>query len=139
MRVDVYSRAHAEALAPTHNTVVISISKPEPPARLKDGWEDVLRLEFHDVVSIPLGMQECEPFLDHHVEEIHDFVEENLDKDFMVHCDAGMSRSVAVGVFIQDVHGYTLHLHETHDDAAANSRVKRGLMRKFWSEQFASS
>ncbi len=138
MRADVYNRAHAEAVTPVHNTVVISISNPGLPARLKEGWESVLRLEFHDVVAIPLGMPECEPFLDHHVEEIHDFVEENLDKHFVVHCDAGMSRSVAVGVFLQDVHGYTLHLHETGNDAAANSRVKRGLMRKFWNKQFES-
>lgn len=139
MKADVYNRAHAEAVNPIPNTVVISISNPGLPARLKDGWEAVLRLEFHDVVTIPVGMPECVPFHDGHVVEIHDFVEENLDKDFMVHCDAGMSRSVAVGVFLQDVHGYTLHLHETNDDAAANSRVKRGLVRKFWSKQFASS
>lgn len=138
MRVDVYNRAHAEAVAPTPNTVVISISNPGLPARLKDGWESVLRLEFHDVVTRAEGMSQCEPFHDGHAVEIHDFVEENLDKNFMVHCDAGMSRSVAVGVFLQDVHGYTLHLHEAINDAAANSRIKRGLMRKFWDKQFES-
>ncbi|RLB62473.1 MAG: hypothetical protein DRH08_12410 [Deltaproteobacteria bacterium] len=139
MRVDVFNRGHAESAPPAPNTAVISISNPGLPATLKDGWEAVLRLEFHDVVRIPVGMPECEPFHDGHVVEIHDFVEENLDKDFLVHCDAGMSRSVAVGVFLQDVHGYTLHLHDAPDDSAANSRVKRGLVRKFWSKQFASS
>jgi predicted protein tyrosine phosphatase len=139
MKADIYNRAHAEALTPVPNTAVISIATPGFPATLKDGWEAVLCLEFHDVVRIPVGMPECEPFHDGHVVEIHDFVDENLDKDFVVHCDAGMSRSVAVGVFLQDVHQYTVHLHETSDDTSANSRVKRGLMRKFWSKQFASS
>jgi predicted protein tyrosine phosphatase len=137
MRVDVYNREQAEGLEPVEGTVVISISGPGDQATLKEGWEDILRLEFHDVVKVPKNMPEIKPFHTTHVDAIHEFVEKHIEagKDFAIHCDAGVSRSVAVGVFMEDVHGGDLKLHAIHTTAAANSRVKRGLMKKYWMER----
>lgn len=135
MRVDVFNREQAEVREPTPGTVIISISSPGCPANLKDGWEDVLRLEFHDVVKPVTGIPELVLFSVAHVEQIHDFVEHNLDKDFVVHCDAGVSRSVAVGVFLRDVYDAELHTHAIHTTDGANSRVLRGLKRKHWQKQ----
>jgi predicted protein tyrosine phosphatase len=138
MRVDVYGRARAEATEPTENTVVISITNPEQPAFLQDGWKDILRLEFHDVVSIPRGMHECVAFHTEHIDLIHAFVAKHEGCDFMVHCDAGVSRSVAVGRFLREVHDADLHLYEIHTDEHCNSRVLRGLKRKSWNKQLAN-
>jgi predicted protein tyrosine phosphatase len=137
MQVDVYNRVQAESLEPTEGTVIISISTPGYPATLKEGWEDVLRLEFHDVVKIPKGMPEVKPFTSDHVDAIHEFVDKHVaaSKDFAVHCDAGVSRSVAVGVFLNEIHGGDLNLHAISTTAAANSRVSRGLFRRYWNMQ----
>ncbi len=133
-KIDVYNRGQAEDLEPTEGTVMISISAPGDPADLKKGWEDVLRLEFDDVIKIPKNMPEIRAFCTTHIDAIHEFVDKHVadGKNFAVHCDAGVSRSVAVGVFLEDVHGGDLHLHAINTTAAANSRVKRGLMRKYW-------
>jgi predicted protein tyrosine phosphatase len=136
VKVDVFSRNNACVREPTPNTAVISIATPGYPALLKEGWDDVLRLEFHDVVNIPKGMPEAVPFSDTHAEDIHAFIAKHEGKDFMVHCDAGMSRSVAVGAFLKEAHDYELVLHEVETDDGANSRIKRGLMRKHWRETF---
>lgn len=137
MRVDVYNRGQAEDLEPTEGTVMISISSPGDPADLKEGWEDVLRLEFHDVVKIPLDIPDIKAFCQDHVDAVHEFVDKHVEtgKNFVVHCDAGVSRSVAMGVFLKEVHGGDLHLHAIHTTVAANSRVSRGLMRKYWMER----
>ena len=137
MKVDVYNRAQAVGLEPVEGTVMISISGPDDPADLKEGWEDVLRLEFHDVVKIPRGIPDIKPFHRSHVDAIHEFVEKHVEagKDFAIHCDAGVSRSVAVGVFLEDVHGGDLTMHAIHTTIGANSRVTRGLMRKYWDER----
>ncbi len=137
MKTDVYSRGQAEVLEPTEGTVMISISAPGNPADLKEGWEDVLRLEFDDVVKVPKNMPEIRAFCTTHIDAIHEFVDRHVadGKDFAVHCDAGVSRSVAVGVFLNDIHGGDLNLHAINTTAAANSRVHRGLMRKYWKDQ----
>jgi len=141
MKVDVYNRGQAEDLEPVEGTVMISISAPGDQASLKEGWEDILRLEFHDVVEIPDDIPDVEPFDTGHVDAIHEFVEKHIEagKDFVIHCDAGVSRSVAVGVFMEDVHGADLELHAIHTTDAANSRVKRGLMKKYWMERLWES
>jgi len=35
-------------------------------------------------------------------EELFDFIEKNVGKDFFIHCRAGRSRSMAIGTFIRD-------------------------------------
>jgi predicted protein tyrosine phosphatase len=137
MRVDVYNKEQAEDLEPVKGTVMISISGPGDPANLKEGWEDVLRLEFHDVVKTHADMPNLKLFGQTHIDAIHEFVEKHVEagKDFAVHCDAGVSRSVAVGVFLKEVHEGDLNLHAIQTTVAANSRVSRGLMRKYWMER----
>ena len=124
-------------LEPTEGTVMISISAPGNPADLKEGWEDVLRLEFDDVIKIPRNMPEIRAFCMDDADLIHEFVDRHVaaGKDFAVHCDAGVSRSVAVGVFLIEVHGGDLNLHAIHTTDAANSRVTSGLMRKYWRQR----
>jgi predicted protein tyrosine phosphatase len=138
MRVDVYSKYHAAEIEPTPGTVVISIGSPDEEYTLKPGWDDILRIEFDDVVNIPTGMTGCNiiAFCTAHADTIHAFIEKHSDKDFLIHCSAGVSRSVAVGSFMREVHDADLKLHEVHTDEHCNARVRRGLMRKYWEGQF---
>lgn len=141
MRIDVYSKYHAAEIEPTPGTVVISIGSPGESYELKRGWEDVLRIEFDDVVKIPLGMagHNIIAFCDTHAEIIHEFIEKHKDKDFLIHCSAGVSRSVAVGSFMREVFDdVELKLHEIHTDEHCNARVRRGLMRKYWKGHFSN-
>lgn len=144
MRVDVHSLTHAQLLEPRENTVVISIRSPgAEPAQLNEGWEEVLRLWFDDVVKVPTGpivVKDLTLFSEEHAQQIHEFVESHLDKDFVIHCEAGVSRSVAVGLYLHDVYGADLLCHEipgANPSATTNSRVHRALLRKHWMEQLS--
>ena len=141
MRVDVYSKYHAAEIEPTEGTVVISIGSPGESYELKPGWADILRIEFDDVVRIPAGLAHhnivaCSIT---HADIMHEFIERHLDKDFLIHCSAGVSRSVAVGSFMREVHEADLHLHEIHTDEHCNSRVRRALMEKYWRSHFSKT
>jgi predicted protein tyrosine phosphatase len=77
-----------------------------------DGWfekdhDNVLTLYFGDYGE---PEKECEPgpghFSTYHAKKIINFVEKHKDKQIMmVHCTAGISRSGAVGAFINDLYG----------------------------------
>lgn len=141
MRVDVYSKYHAAEIEPTEGTVVISIGSPGESYELKPGWDAILRIEFDDVVKIPLGMGQhniiaCSIT---HADIMHEFIEKHIEKDFLIHCSAGVSRSVAVGRFMREVHEADLHLHEIHTDEHCNSRVLRALKDKYWRKQFSGN
>ena len=143
MRVDVYSCQQACTLTPLASTVVISISSPGETASIKEGWPAVLRLKFHDIVRLRTEMPVLvapkggKPVLFDEVmaAQIDAFVWAHKEKDFMIHCDAGQSRSVAVGVFIKDVFEGELCLHAVETAAGSNSLVHRLLMKKYWEER----
>lgn len=137
MRVDVYNKYHASSITPCRGTAVISIGGPNEPYCLMAGWnENVLRVEFDDVIKT---QPYCIAFCDAHAEKIHAFIERHKEKDFMIHCSAGMSRSVAVGVFMREHWDAELHLHEPLASAEhCNGRVLAGLRRKYWNSHFNS-
>lgn len=144
MQIDVYSRQQILKLDPQPDTAVISISGPCDEVPFKEGWGPMLRLEFHDVViprdEMPVMVDpnfgRVVLFDEEMAERIDAFAWEHKDKNFAVHCAAGVSRSVAVGMFLKEIFEGDLHLHAIHTTAAANSLVHRILMRKYWENQF---
>ena len=139
MKVDVYSRAQAEALSPELTTAVISITAPgSPRAALEEGWLDVLRLEFDDALQPSTAVPELVLFDEWFARRIHDFVDLYQTSDFMVHCEAGMSRSVGVAVFLHEAYEAEVTLHAAGSFSAANSLVTRMLLRKFWEKTLKS-
>jgi len=137
MRIDVYSRKQVLALEPSRSVALISITCPNDLAPLKEGWGDVLRLEFDDIVSKEEIMFDgLTPMSLDQADEVHAFVAANRDRDFAVHCDAGVSRSVAVGVFLRDTLDGELTTHNINTLTAANSLVLRQLNFKMWTEHF---
>jgi predicted protein tyrosine phosphatase len=145
MQIDVYSRQQILKLDPQPDVAVISISGPADPTPLKEGWGPLLRVEFHDVVipraEMPVMVDpnfgRVVLFDEEIAEQIDAFAWEHKDKNFAVHCAAGVSRSVAVGMFLKEIFEGDLHLHAIHTTAAANSLVHRTLMRKYWEERLS--
>lgn len=151
MRVDVFNRQQIEWITPDTPRPLISIgqsrcedclgTRPEnmPPdeATLQAGWGDVLRLSFHDFTYQPKG--DCwVVFTPELAAETTAFIEAHAGQDFAIHCAAGISRSVAVGVFMRDAYDYELFLHAIDSTAGANSLVLRLLNRPFWEKRFGA-
>jgi predicted protein tyrosine phosphatase len=107
LRVLILPREKAEARIPDGaNEVCVSIREPgAAPANLNGRFRDVLRLYFHDLAgferedgSYPDGAVQCDDAM---ADEIVAFVLKHRDADLLVvHCEAGISRSVAVGLAI---------------------------------------
>jgi predicted protein tyrosine phosphatase len=98
MTVIVLPRLMAESMAPPPGNVCISITNPrQSPARLHEGWADVLRLGFHDTdrnLGNYIGMSRDQ------AREVLEFARKHAAAPVMVHCEAGASRSVGVGAFL---------------------------------------
>lgn len=67
--------------------------------------------------------------------EILSYIYQNRNKDFVIHCEYGRSRSVAVGLFIEDIFGYLINNKKVKDRKFANQHVvnmlhKLDLMKK---------
>ena len=140
MKIDVHSRKQACELEPRGDAAMISITCPGEPAPLKEGWGALLRLEFDDIVSIEEVMfDKLVPMTIGQANEIHEFVATNEGKDFVIHCDAGINRSVSVGVFLEDTLGGKLMIHNVKNIVGSNSLVSRQLRLKGWTEHFDGS
>lgn len=96
----------AEKYEPEPNTVIVSITEPvhpgnqlkrQEPARLKPGYVDILRMEFHDMdpgrMEIPKGYV---IFTQQQSSQLARFLRKHRGKNIVVHCAAGVSRSGAV-------------------------------------------
>jgi predicted protein tyrosine phosphatase len=56
-----------------------------------------------------------------------DFMNKNVGHDFVIHCDAGFSRSVAMGCFMAMAYGYEPTYHECEHDGMRNMLVFSSL------------
>lgn len=57
------------------------------------------------------------------------FIEANQDKDFIVHCEYGRSRSVAFSIFLKEHYGYNIANKTTDELKKANTLVLHLLNR----------
>lgn len=90
----------AEVMPPEAGTRVISITGSEyQRARLRKGWESVLRLRFDDIFERSEEMVVFDELMDDSILDWLSDVEGRLDS-IVVHCLAGISRSAAVARFI---------------------------------------
>ena len=106
----------AEDIPGLDDWAILSITEPDwYPAKLKDGWHDILRLEFHD---IDLYTEPYVLFNQQQARDIIRFVGNCHDagvNGVVVHCKAGISRSAAVAKWIAENYnlafpdGYTLY------------------------------
>lgn len=109
MEFFVYSRQAIEAIEPHEvSHVVVSITTPGDPKEVKlplnEHTQALLTLEFHDIDRIVQGYNdhlESKMFSKEQARLIRTFAAWNQEVErFIVHCDAGMSRSPAVAAAV---------------------------------------
>ena len=97
------------------NTVMISINNEhEELHRLKldrSKTNEILTLQFSDITSKQFDSFDGKSYNPLSVEQalkILDFININKDKNFIIHCSAGISRSSAVALYLNVFHGHEL-------------------------------
>lgn len=92
---------------PTLGIRCLTPGREYEPLFLEKEYVDVLSMRFDDIRDLKQA-EGCVVFNEQHAEEIRDFVEKNKNRflELMVHCDAGVSRSCAVGAAIGDYYGW---------------------------------
>lgn len=101
---------------------------------------NVLRLWFDDIEKdlqiSPTNPDKCLAFTPEQSKQVFDFINLNYGKNFFVHCSAGISRSGAVGAFINDYHGWDRSKFEKDNPYIhPNARVSRMLNNKVWKQK----
>ena len=92
------------------NTCLISISDEDIPEwSLKVSGENVLRLRFSDVRAVTIHKRKTyNPMTVADAQRIIEFIEKNKEKDMIVNCAGGVSRSSSVSFFAHLCYGYQL-------------------------------
>lgn len=102
---------------------------------------NVIRFWFDDVErdeqKSPTNAFTCRTFTDEQAERLFNFIKENQNKDFIVHCSAGISRSGAVGSFINDYLDSDKEFFHKFNAKRIfpNAHVSRLLNKLAWDEQ----
>lgn len=102
---DNYMREHGicDTNLPS-DMAVVSIGELEESEHYFQDSTQVLNIDFWDVNDYEV--EGVKGLTDEQAETIHDFISNNIGKDFYIHCRAGVSRSQAVARFLHDIHGY---------------------------------
>ncbi|HDR9103730.1 hypothetical protein [Paraburkholderia sp. A3RO-2L] len=95
--VRVLSRHAAAKREPFAGEVCISITNPRQSPPPLEGYADILRLGFHDTDQVGGNFTVMSRA---HADAVLEFGATHKDAPLMVHCEAGASRSVGVGLFL---------------------------------------
>lgn len=121
-----------EALQFMPNTLTVAISILSPgraAAALNPGITDTLRLYFHDGVPIDNNPPDTTLFSAEHARMVIDFLHLHNStpeaRHLLIHCEGGISRSAAIGVFFAS----ECHLPLTGQFAFLNPWVLATLMK----------
>lgn len=99
--IGAFDRSRVSDLVPRKNSVLIQITclDDEFP-KLNQKWTDILRLKFDDNYD---GDLFSAPITDKQAKQILQFSIEHIDKDMFINCDAGISRSPAIVVALEQI------------------------------------
>lgn len=108
--------------------ISISDSSENSPAVFKSNHQNVLNLYFDDTSS---GISDATS------QEIVNFIENNLGKVFYIHCNAGISRSGAIGKFIEL--SYDNYYKKLYNEGylRPNISILSSLKRVLWQRRFS--
>lgn len=103
--VDVFE----DALELVFDDVMGDGSVPQTPAHRQDGWEG----------------ETFVPFNKEDAKKVIEFAEKHVEQgnDIVVHCDAGISRSVAIGKYLAEAYGLKVQFCVTGHDKFANQHI----------------
>ena len=115
----------AETIDPDYSTAMISIRSPGFEVKLQPDWNHLHISEFNDIDT---KMYPWKLFDKEQARAMIDFLDNLPDHvdAVIVHCEAGISRSAAVALFIQDYYGASLTL-SFRDTSMYNRHVRRTL------------
>ena len=112
MRFSISAREACEIETLPKNWVLISINDEHCdliPLKLDRKDKRILTLTFSDT-NAPLEYKGLtyRPLYEDDAHKILKFIEKNKDKNFLIHCRAGISRSAAIALFINVEYGHEL-------------------------------
>ena len=99
----VYNRDEIEN---KEDMALIAIHDPDKnhhPDFKVEGFHDVLQINFWDLEE---SFGDYEILTDNQGKEIKEFIQKNLDKQFLIHCAAGISRSAGVACAVECLKNY---------------------------------
>ena len=143
MKTFFMNRGDAKTYRPQPNSAIISIWTPgdKPLKALKyAGWRYIHSVDFHDSDSLTGHTGHNWPYddttlyppiTDTQAADMVRFIKQVVDKDvdlIAVHCDAGISRSAGVAMFIKDVYDAELVIVR-HDTSGYNRFVHQQLVK----------
>lgn len=132
--IHVYSRQQVVGRQADSQVAVISISQPGDRLAWSPGWAGLLQLEFWDLAGPAAAYPDAVLFDEEMARQVREFADQHRERNFLVHCDAGISRSVAVGLWLRDYLEAQLFTHAIHTTQAANPLVLRLLNAPLWEE-----
>lgn len=110
------------------------ITSPEADFPLVDGkWNDILQIKFDDVEwreekNNSTNHQLYEVISENQAKQILDFAVKNIDKDIFISCDAGLSRSPAVLVALEQI----FNAKDVSDAYPHHNRFVKNMIRDTW-------
>lgn len=129
MKIYVVSRQYVESCLKENenwykNKWIISIYSSESFSPLPDQY-NILKLQFDDVSEKDIGgwsniPDTCIFFDEEHAKAIHSFIDKirsDSEKEFYIHCDAGISRSGAVGTLLNEYFNKFLGIHRMDNES----------------------
>lgn len=102
IKIKHYSALAIKEIVPEPNSILISIAgRPQDFMQVQAGYKNILRLAFHDIKRELKGFT---LFDENHAKQIISFVQTNLPIDTIyLNCEAGISRSSAIRVFLHEI------------------------------------
>lgn len=96
----ICSQAVAEELEPDETWGLVSIRSPGKVVGLKEGWGFVLPMEFNDITTKFANFKCFDTDLAHElIAWLENIVAQGKIGSLVIHCEQGVSRSQAVGLF----------------------------------------
>lgn len=131
--IDAFDRGRVEGLQPRPNSALIMITSPESKFPSVNGkWSQILKLKFDDIEwrdgKEQLQKELYEPMNEGHAKQILDFVITNIDKDIFISCDAGLSRSPAVLVALEQI----FNARDVSNAYPHHNRFVKNMIRDTW-------
>jgi predicted protein tyrosine phosphatase len=103
--IGAFDRGRVSTLVPRSNSVLIMITcEHDEFPEVHPKWSDILQLKFDDIEGSINNIGSASNVMqEHHAKELLDFVIKHMNCDIFVNCDAGLSRSPAVVVALEQI------------------------------------
>ena len=134
--IGAFDRSRVSGFEPRSNSVLIMITSCEYSdfPEVSQGWSNILRLRFDDTVgTINTIGNASNVMTEEQAKQILDFVIENINCDIFVNCDAGLSRSPAVVVALEQIfNARDISTNYPHHNRFIKNRIRDVWFKTIW-------